>query len=227
MLFHRRPTAIVNRLPEPSLPDDKDDEATVEEKADDTSFIPDDMAAEARERGAPAISWWLARSAGINLDTASRLAAVGEEALLASVIAVRQKLATAEEVAEASARTASFAYLLARSSQLSHSEALRVSDVQVDIRLIEAVVAKFGSQDALSALDAGIKPEDYALYRRVASHAQAMEAASLGISAHDYVLAAGAGAAHDEIVETVRSGLDLWDYARRKTLGLTVSTTPP
>jgi len=182
------------------------------------------MAEEAADHSAPATEWWLVRAAGASVEQAAALAARGPSALLAGALAAMavvdkgSPLASFEEVAEAASSVAPYAYLVARYASLSHEEALVAA--RVDIISVEAAISRFSKEEVLDALINGLLPEDYATLRHVATHAEALEAGSLGIASSEYVLAAGAGATHAEITQLVSSGSDLWNYARRRSLGL-------
>jgi hypothetical protein len=188
------------------------------------------MADEAAANAAPAVEWWLARAAGASVSQAVALAAWGASALLAGAMATRatdggQPLASFDEVADAASSVAPYPYLLARQAGLSHSEALVAA--RADVPSVEAAIARFAKEEVLEALASGVAPEDYVTLRHVTTHTEALEAGSLGVGPADYVLAAGAGASHAEIVEAVRSGSNLWDYARRRNLGLSARSGQP
>lgn len=193
--------------------------------------VPVEMAEEAAAHSAPASEWWLARAAGATVEQASTLAAWGAQALLAGALAAMaaidkgSPLASFEEVAEAAGLVAPYAYLVARYAGLNHEEALVAA--RADISAVEAAISRFSKEEVLEALISGLLPEDYATLRHVATHAEALEAGSLGIASSEYVLAAGSGASHTEIVELVRSGSDLWSYARRRSLGLNARSGQP
>jgi|GEM_PF-2867478 len=186
-------------------------------------IVPPEMAEEAAEHSAPAQEWWLARTAGASSEQAAALAACGPSALLAGALAAMSAadgvpLASFEEVADAAFSVAPYAYLVARYAGLGHEEAKLAA--RADVAAVEAAISRFSKEEVLEALLNGLLPEDYAALRHVATHAEALEAGSLGIASSEYVLAAGAGATHAEITDLVRSGSDLWSYARRKSLGL-------
>ena len=195
----------------------------VAERSSEDDIVPPELAEEAAGHGAPAVEWWLARSAGADIGQASALAASGPSALLAVAIAAGagpdgHRLASVDEIVEAAGRAAPYAYLTARGIGLGHEEAMTAA--WADVASVEAAMGRFSKADVLAALAAAIPPWDYATYRRTATHEEALEAYSMGARASDYALASGAGATHAEIVAAVRSGSDLWDYTRRKNLGL-------
>lgn len=185
--------------------------------------VPEEMAEEARAHTAPVIEWWLVRTAGASVEQAVALAAWGPSALLAGALAAMSAadrgapLASFEEVAEAAALVPPYAYLVARYAGLDHEESLVAA--RADVASVEAAIERFSREEVLGALTSGLLPEDYATLRRVATHEEALEAGSLGVTTAEYVLAVGAGASHAEIIEVVRSGADLWGYARRRSLG--------
>lgn len=223
-------------LGSPPVPEDgppttgKEDDGSLAPTGEE-EVIPVEMAEEAAAHKAPASEWWLARAAGASVEQAAALAVWGPSALLAGALAAMSAadkgspLASFEEVAEAASLVAPYAYLVARYAGLGHEEALVAA--RADITAVEAAISRFSKEEVIEALISGLLPEDYATLRHVASHAEALEAGSLGIASSEYVLAAGAGATHAEITELVRSGSDLWGYARRRSLGLNARSGQP
>jgi len=176
------------------------------------------MAEEASLAKAPAVAWWLARSAGASPEQAQALAQWGERALLAAAIGLHLGLATCEDLAEAARLVDPLSYLLSREDGFNHDESILAAGS--DLNAVGALVQRFGRATALEALKAGVAPADYAAYRRFVGHDQALEAHRSGVRAADYVLAASSGASHAEVLDAVAKGVDLWGYARKRNLGL-------
>lgn len=180
--------------------------------------VPDEVAVEAASHGAPATEWWAARCAGADVAQAVALSACGSRALLAGAIAAPVGLATFDEIASAAKISDPYIYLVTRETGLSHEEA--VVAMRTGAAVLEALLAKFDKADVVEALASGIAPADYATLRRVSSHHDAISAHTMGIRPADYALARQTGASHQEVVEAVQSGTNLWDFTRRRNLGL-------
>lgn len=193
--------------------------------SDDSDYgVPDEVVAEALAHGASPAAWFLVKLSGASVEQAALLAAHGQATLLIGALAQMaavdkdHALASFEEVADAANEVRPDAYIVARYAGLDHEEALLAA--RVDIVSLEAAVSRFPKDEVIEALVGGLLPEDYATFRRFASHSEAIEANAARITSSDYALAAGAGAAHQEIIAAVKAGSNLWDYARRRNLGL-------
>jgi len=185
---------------------------------DDLAEIDDAWRQEAAATGAPVLDWWLARRAGLTELEAAELSALGARALLAGAVAARSGVATLSELKDAGLAKAVdlYAYVVRRDDGLGHEAALLLAGPGT--KGFDACAQRYGNADTLAGL-AEMPLSDYAALRRFATHDQALDAHKKDILPSGYLLAASAGASHDEIVAAASEIGDLWAYSKARHLG--------